>query len=142
MCGYSAPMLKREPRWILGTALAFATLAGCGDKASSKKSRDRDDDDIRESEPKKNKASAEPSAKSTGVTIKMGPDGQTIVEGAGTMKGDEKTCAAMKACCAAPNAGLFCGLAQATDGADCASVLKGIQAHMAEAKIAKPAGCP
>lgn len=135
-------MLKREPSWILGTALLLAAVVACGDKANGKKSRDRDDDDSSEEEPKKKKASAEPSAKSTGVTIKMGPDGQTIVEGGGAMKGDEKTCAAMKACCAAPNAGLFCGLAQATDGADCASVLKGIQAHMAEAKISKPAGCP
>jgi hypothetical protein len=117
-------------------------LGACGDKAD-KKSRDKDDDDeSSEKESKKKKGSAEPSGKSTGVTIVMGPDGKAVVEGGSAMKGDEKTCAAMKACCSAPSAGLFCGLAQATDNADCASVLKGIQAHMAEAKIAKPAGCP
>lgn len=135
-------MPTSEAKWVLGTGLMLFVLGACSDKAEKKKSRDRDDDDSSDTAPKKKKASAEPSGKSTGVTIKMGPDGQTIVEGAGVMKGDEKTCAAMKACCAAPNAGLFCGLAQATDGADCASVLKSIQAHMAEAKMAKPAGCP
>ena len=117
-------------------------LVGCGDKASGKNERDDDDDKKSEKDAKKSRGSAEPSAKPTGVTIVMGPDGKAVVEGGGAMKGDPKTCAAMKACCDAPNAGLFCGLAQAKDSADCASVLKDIQSYMVEAKIAKPAGCP
>ena len=74
------------------------------------------------------------------VTIRMGPDGRTQVDGA-PPKGDPKTCAALAACCKSPALGLFCGLTQAT-GDDCAKQLASVQAHMAETKAAKPAACP
>lgn len=59
------------------------------------------------------------------------------------MKGDPTICTAMRACCAASSdVNLFCALSQATDRADCASVLKSTQSYLTERKLAKPAGCP
>ena len=103
-------------------------IAACGDKGGAKPS-----------------ASATPTASAGGdrpVVIEVGPDGQTKVQG-GDVKGDAATCASMKACCgASSDVNLFCGLAKATSGATCASVLKETQSYLAERKLAKPAGCP
>jgi hypothetical protein len=85
------------------------------------------------------------STKATGdapVVIELGPNGQSKVRGK-ELKGDAATCNSMKACCAASSdVNLFCGLAQATDGATCASVLGETQKYLSERKLGKPAGCP
>ena len=82
-----------------------------------------------------------PIATDRSVVIELGPDGQSKVRGK-ELAGEPKTCAAMKACCgASSDTNLFCGLAQATDGATCASVLKESLQYLTERKLAKPAGC-
>ena len=100
-------------------------VTACGDKGGSNPS-----------------ASATPAGTDRPVVIEVGPHGQTKVQG-GDVKGEPATCASMKACCgASSDVSLFCGLAQATDGATCASVLAESQKYLSERKLAKPAGCP
>jgi hypothetical protein len=75
---------------------------------------------------------------SAAVTISMGPNGKTQVNGA-PLHGDAKTCAAFKACCAAPDLQLFCGLAQAANNGDCAKSLTEARAHAKERGVNTPA---
>lgn len=90
----------------------------------------------------KGATSAAPASTDAPVVIELGPNGQSKVRGK-ELAGDAATCGSMKACCAASSdTNLFCGLAQATDGATCASVLAETQKYLSERKLAKPAGCP
>jgi hypothetical protein len=72
-----------------------------------------------------------------GVTIHQDKDGRTKVDGV-PLHGDPKTCAAFKKCCAAPDLGLACGLAQAAENGDCAKALASVRAY---AKESRSAGC-
>jgi hypothetical protein len=114
--------------------LVVCLLGACGDSSSRKTSSTS------------SAAPAPPPAPpatgaSTGVTIQMGPDGRTQVQGAPPPSGDPRACADLKACCASPDLGLFCGLAQAT-GDPCEAQLRSVQAHMKETNAKKPPGCP
>jgi hypothetical protein len=77
-------------------------------------------------------------APSAAVTISMGPNGKTQVNGA-PLHGDPKTCAAFKACCAAPDLQLFCGLSQATNNGDCAKSLADARNYAKERGVNTPA---
>jgi hypothetical protein len=74
------------------------------------------------------------------VTIRMGSDGKTKVEGAGPLSGDPKTCAAFRACCSHAELGLACGLIQAAGGT-CAQALKSARSMLRERGLTAPAGC-
>jgi hypothetical protein len=68
------------------------------------------------------------------VTIRQGKDGRISVEGAGTMQGDPKACAAFKKCCASPPSsdfGLFCGLTESSER-DCAKALASVKQYAKE----------
>lgn len=98
--------------------------------------------DERGSKPAASAAPGAPAGTDKPVVIEVGPDGKTKVQG-GDVKGDAATCASMNACCgASSDVSLFCGLAKATQGATCASVLKETQSYLSERKLAKPADCP
>jgi hypothetical protein len=75
-----------------------------------------------------------------GVTITRGADGGTRVLGGKKMTGSPKDCTAFRACCTAPEAGLFCGLAEAS-GQDCAAGLTSVRNFLKERGASPPAGC-
>jgi hypothetical protein len=116
--------------------LALAWLLGCGDRGSSGSAT------AAGTAPTTAAPGTGASPAPTGITIRQGPGGRTEVEGAAPLKGDPQVCAQVKACCSAPEMGLFCGLAQAGGDGDCAKILKDVQGYMAESKVAKPVGCP
>ncbi len=74
------------------------------------------------------------------ITITKGPDGGVQVTGGPNMSGTPKDCAAFTACCTAPEAGLFCGLAEAS-GKDCAAALTSVRNFLKEQGAQPPAGC-
>ena len=74
------------------------------------------------------------------ITITKGADGGVRVTGGKKMTGDPKDCAAFRACCKAPEAGLFCGLAEAS-GKDCKSALTSVRNFLKEQGAKAPAGC-
>ncbi len=87
---------------------------------------------------------ADPSPSSTasakGVTITLGPNGEATVSGADDMTGDPKACAAFKACCAARELSLFCGMTRASE-TDCGKALAAVRAQIDETKLKPPPGC-
>lgn len=73
------------------------------------------------------------------VTIRLDENGRAVVEGA-PLRGDPKTCAVLKRCCAKPPSsdfGLVCGMAQAAANGDCAKALADVNAYAKES--GKPA---
>lgn len=138
------PMVESEPLNLLvarasaGSACAVRlalvagaiVLAACGDGSS----KDRGAASAAASSPP-----GPPT--STGVTIRMGPDGRSQVEGSPAPSGSPAACTGLRACCSAPQVSLFCSLTQAAGGT-CEQQLASVQAHLAETGTAKPAGCP
>lgn len=56
-------------------------------------------------------------------------------------KGDAKTCAAIKACCGAPEMSLFCSLTQSANQGDCGKSVATIRNYAKESKAKVAAPC-
>lgn len=70
------------------------------------------------------------------ITIRQDKDGRAVVDGA-PLRGDPKTCATLKRCCANPPSsdfGLMCGMAQAAANGDCAKALAEVNAYAKESR--------
>lgn len=70
------------------------------------------------------------------ITIRQDRDGRSVVDGA-PLRGDPKTCATLKRCCANPPSsdfGLMCGMAQAANNGDCAKTLAEVNAYAKESR--------
>jgi hypothetical protein len=50
-------------------------------------------------------------------------------------KGDAKACAAIKACCGAPEMTLFCSLTQSANQGDCGKSVATVRAYAKESKV-------
>jgi hypothetical protein len=77
---------------------------------------------------------------SSNITIGVDPSGGVKVEGGKALTGKPEDCAAFRACCAHPEAGLFCGLTE-TSEADCTKALAAVKQYLAERKATPPPGC-
>ena len=133
--------IVRFPTYI---ALIGALALGCdASQNDSESESDSQSKKKKKRKKKKKKKAAKKADKSPagGTTVFVDPDtGKTRVKGGKEPTGDPKDCAAYKACCTSPKAGLFCGLSTANSG-DCAKKLKSVRQFLSESGASRPPGC-